>query len=458
MNHAEIIAARKQRWVDFYDPAKPPTRMFWIHEFSQLGERPWPYPDRIPERIEWSWQKYQIQCAQLDWLDDDSLPFLDIFTGTEIFAESFGCPVHNSGWEMPFATPRVFNAEEAAAIEIPPIDAPPLARAWEIARELRRRAGPEALVRLPDIQSPMDIAALIQFFFLANIFFSPIQILGNQYNQALTAMAGAERVFGLLDTPPAWTDAPDATPIEQITGRVEFDAVTFGYDPDRPVLHDISFVAEPGQTVALVGHTGSGKTSIINLVSKFYLPQQGEIRIDGHPLSRITTDSLHDRLGIVLQHNFLFTGSVLDNIRYGNPRLSEDEVRNVLARLDCLDLIAALPQGLHTEVGEKGSGLSLGQKQLVCFARALAADPAILILDEATSAVDTLTEQRLQAALETLLAGRTSFVVAHRLSTIEKADLVLVLDQGHIIERGNHAELLTQNGTYAHLVEQFRGQ
>jgi len=304
----------------------------------------------------------------------------------------------------------------------------------------------------------MDIAALIQFFFLANIFFSPIQILGNQYNQALTAMAGAERVFGLLDTPPAWTDAPDATPIEQITGRVEFDAVTFGYDPDRPVLHDISFVAEPGQTVALVGHTGSGKTSILNLVSKFYLPQQGEIRIDGHPLSRITTDSLHDRLGIVLQHNFLFTGSVLDNIRYGNPRLSEDEVRNVLARLDCLDLIAALPQGLHTEVGEKGSGLSLGQKQLVCFARALAADPAILILDEATSAVDTLTEQRLQAALETLLAGRTSFVVAHRLSTIEKADLVLVLDQGHIIERGNHAELLTQNGTYAHLVEQFRGQ
>lgn len=304
----------------------------------------------------------------------------------------------------------------------------------------------------------MDIAALIQFFFLANIFFSPIQILGNQYNQALTAMAGAERVFGLLDTPPAWSDDPDAVPIGSITGRVEFDRVTFGYDPDRPVLHDISFTAEPGQTVALVGHTGSGKTSIINLVSKFYLPQQGEIRIDGRPLSRITTDSLHDRLGIVLQHNFLFTGSVLDNIRYGNPRLSEAEVRQVLARLDCLDLIAALPQGLHTEVGEKGSGLSLGQKQLVCFARALAADPAILILDEATSAVDTLTEQRLQAALEKLLEGRTSFVVAHRLSTIEQADLVLVLDQGHIIERGNHAELLTQNGTYAHLVAQFRAK
>jgi ATP-binding cassette subfamily B protein len=304
----------------------------------------------------------------------------------------------------------------------------------------------------------MDIAALIQFFFLANIFFSPIQILGNQYNQALTAMAGAERVFGLLDTPPAWSDAEDAVPIGPITGRVEFDRVTFGYDPDRPVLHDISFTAEPGQTVALVGHTGSGKTSIINLVSKFYLPQQGEIRIDGRPLGLITTDSLHDRLGIVLQHNFLFTGSVLDNIRYGRPGLSEEEVHNVLARLDCLDLIAALPQGLHTEVGEKGSGLSLGQKQLVCFARALAADPAILILDEATSAVDTLTEQRLQAALEKLLEGRTSFVVAHRLSTIEKADLVLVLDQGHILERGSHAELSAQNGTYAHLLAQFRGQ
>jgi hypothetical protein len=161
MNIEDNIAARKQRWIDFYDPSKPPTRLFWIHEFSELGPRPWPYPEMIAERIEWSWRKYQIQRAQIEWLADDSLPFLDVYTGTELFAESFGCTVHYPDNDMPFATPLVFNAEEAAQLETPPLDAPPLARVWQIARELKRRGGPGALLRMPDIQSPMDIAALI---------------------------------------------------------------------------------------------------------------------------------------------------------------------------------------------------------------------------------------------------------------------------------------------------------
>lgn len=305
----------------------------------------------------------------------------------------------------------------------------------------------------PDIAMP--VGNLIQFFFMANVFFSPIQMLGTQYNQALTAMAGAERVFQLLDTKPEWEDKPDAPTLPRIRGEVEFDHLSFGYDKDRLVLHDICFVAEPGMTVALVGHTGSGKSSIVSLIAKFYLPTEGEVRVDGHNLSDFNTDSLHQQLGIVLQQNFLFTGTVLENIRVGRPGATDAEVFGAVRELDCLDLITALPQGFQTPVGEKGSGLSLGQRQLVCFARALLADPRILILDEATSSVDTLTEVRVQRALTKLLMGRTSFVVAHRLSTIRHADMVLVLDQGHIIERGTHDELIATGGVYADLCREF---
>jgi ATP-binding cassette subfamily B protein len=304
----------------------------------------------------------------------------------------------------------------------------------------------------------MPVDALIEFFFLSNFFFSPIAVIGNQYNQALVAMAGAERVFRLIDVPPDWEDDPAATPLPAQPGqgvRVEFRGLSFGYDPARPVLHDVTFTAEPGQMVALVGHTGSGKSSIVNLVAKFYLPTQGGLFIDGRDIRTLTSHSLHRQMGMVQQQNFLFSGTVLDNIRLSRPEATEDEIRDVARRLDCLDLFEALPQGLHTEVGERGGGLSVGQRQLICFARALLVDPRLVVLDEATSSIDALTEARLQKALLELLRGRTSFVVAHRLSTIRHADLVLVLDQGRIIERGRHAELLARRGHYAALYRQF---
>ncbi len=343
-----------------------------------------------------------------------------------------------------------------------------------------------------------EVRVLIEFFLFANQFFAPLQVLGNQYNQGLVAMASAERVFKLLDTKPEWEDAPDAVDLPDPRGgkdevpsakfqagsgtrgvgeaaapwnlslgpsplpppaapgaRVEFRKVSFGYDPGRWVLNDVSFVAEPGQTIALVGHTGSGKSSIINLLAKFYLPTAGEVFIDGREIRTITSHSLHVQTGMVQQQNFLFSGTVLENMRFGRPDATEEEARAAAKKLDCLDLIEALPDGLHTLVGEKGGGLSAGQRQLICFVRALLADPRILILDEATSAIDAMTEYRLQRALAELVRGRTSFVVAHRLSTIRRADLVLVLEAGRVIERGTHQSLLYQNGRYAELHRRF---
>jgi len=303
----------------------------------------------------------------------------------------------------------------------------------------------------------MEVGDLVMFFFLANFFFDPVQIIGNQYNQALSAMAGAERYFRLTDFKPEWTDQSTAEPLPRLRGRVEFENVSFAYDPGRPVLLDISFCAESGQTIALVGHTGSGKTTVVGLLQKFYLPTKGRVLVDGLDLQDATSDSLHAQMGSVQQSNFLFAETVLENIRFARPQATEAEVRDTLRALDCLDLIEALSNGLETQVGERSAALSMGQRQLICFARALLADPRILVLDEATSAIDTITETRLQRALERLLHGRTSFVIAHRLSTIRKADLVLVLDQGRIVERGTHATLLAANGLYSRLHREFVG-
>jgi len=315
--------------------------------------------------------------------------------------------------------------------------------------------GYQVLEGTPIVGGKVELESLIQFLFLSTSFFNGIPIVGEQYNQALTAMAGAERVFRLLDTRPDWEDAPGARDFGRIQGRVELCHVGFEYEPGRPVLSDIDFVAAPGQAIALVGHTGSGKSTIANLIAKLYLPTEGQVRIDGEDLAGMTSESLHRQIACVTQQNFLFSGTVLENILLGRPEATRPEVMAALDRLGVTDIVMALPQGLDSKVGERGVGLSLGQRQIVCFARAMIADPRVVILDEATSSVDSVTEARVQEALFRLLEGRTSFVVAHRLSTIVHADQVLVLDQGRIIERGTHAELLRQGGVYEALYREF---
>ncbi|HEX5657939.1 MAG TPA: ABC transporter ATP-binding protein, partial [Polyangiales bacterium] len=286
-----------------------------------------------------------------------------------------------------------------------------------------------------------------------SLFFNAIPILGTQYNQALTAMSGVERVFELLDKQPPWRDAPTAREIGPIEGRVQLERLSFGYDANRLVLHELDLDVLPGQTVALVGHTGSGKSSVLNLVAKFYPATSGRVLIDGIDLAEVRADSLRRQVGIVTQNNFLFGGSVLDNVRIGRPDATEAQIIDAARKLDVLDLIEALPRGWHTQLGERGLGLSLGQRQIVCFTRAMLADPRLLLLDEATSAVDVETERRLQRALARLLDGRTSFIVAHRLTTVRHADLLLVMEDGHIVERGSHDELTSYDSRYLKLLE-----
>lgn len=301
------------------------------------------------------------------------------------------------------------------------------------------------------LEGTLTLGSLYAFIAYVGRFFEPINDLSAKYNSMQAAMAGGERVYQLLDTPPAVTDRPDAYVMPEITGRVEFDNVVFEYVPNRPVLRGISLTAEPGDLVALVGHTGAGKSSIINILLRFYDIKSGSITIDGHDIRAVTTESLRRQVGLVLQEPFLFSGSVRDNIRYGRLASTEEEIIAASKAVNLHDFIESLPFGYDTEVHERGSTLSQGQRQLLSFARALLADPRILILDEATSSVDTTTEKLIQNALEVLMRGRTSFVIAHRLSTIKSATQIIVLKDGMIIERGTHAELLQQEGYYYNL-------
>jgi ATP-binding cassette subfamily B protein len=299
------------------------------------------------------------------------------------------------------------------------------------------------------------IGSVVAAFLYWDWFMNPILNFGNFYNQLMMAMAGAERVFDLLGRQPDVQDTPDAKPLARIEGRVTFEDVTFGYDPARPVLHGISFESLPGQTFALVGATGSGKSSIISLIARFYQPQKGRVLVDGQDIRYATGDSLHKQMGLVLQVNYLFSGTVMENIRYSKPSATDEEVINAARAIGSNESIESLQNGYQTDVGERGCNMSLGQRQLICFTRAFLADPRIFMLDEATSAVDTGTELLVQSSLEKLLQGRTTFIVAHRLSTIMRADCILVIDAGKIIERGTHRELIAKGGKYAHLYEQF---
>ena len=303
------------------------------------------------------------------------------------------------------------------------------------------------------------VGTIAAFIAYSRRFAGPLRQLGDLYNQIQSALAGAERIFEVLDEQPELTDATDALALTDIAGTVEFDHVDFGYVPDVPVIKDMSFKAEPGQTIALVGPTGAGKTTMINLLTRFYDIDAGSIRIDGTDIRQLRKDDLRRQLGIVLQDNFLFTGTVMDNIRYGRLDATDGEVIEAARLANADQFIRRLPHGYRTKLSERGGNLSQGQRQLLSIARAILANPSILILDEATSSVDTRTEIHIQEALLHLMEGRTSFVIAHRLSTIRDADKVLVIDEGEVIEQGTHHELLAQKGFYHDLyMSQFKGQ
>jgi ABC-type multidrug transport system fused ATPase/permease subunit len=304
----------------------------------------------------------------------------------------------------------------------------------------------------------MTVGTLAAFILYLGMFFGPVQMIGDLYNAVLSAAASAERIFALLDTQPQVQDRPGAAPLPEIQGDVSFEQIGFRYDttPEGEwVLQDLSLHIDAGQTIALVGHTGSGKTSVISLLARFYEPQKGRILVDGLDIARHTIESLHRQLGIVTQENFLFTGTVLENLKFGRPDATDDEVIAAAKRLGTHDIISRLPQGYHTKVGERGGSLSGGERQVITITRAMVAEPRILIFDEATSAVDPQTERLIQHALEELFARRTSFVIAHRLSTVEHADQIVVLDHGRVVERGTHSELLRAGGVYARLHAEF---
>lgn len=304
----------------------------------------------------------------------------------------------------------------------------------------------------------VSTGTLIAFLGYINNFWNPVINIGNFYNFLITATAYLERIFETLDEQPEVVDAPDAITLPPITGDVVFDHVDFRYEPDAPLtLHDVSFHARAGETIALVGPTGAGKSTIINLLSRFYNLNGGEILIDGVDISRVTIESLRQQMGVMQQDTFIFSGTILDNIRYGKLDATKEEILEAsrIARAD--EFIKELPDGYDTVVQERGVSLSAGRRQLIAIARTLLADPKILILDEATAAIDSRTEVLLQAGLEQLLHGRTNFIVAHRLSTIRNADRILVINDGQIQESGNHEELMAKRGEYYELYDsQYR--
>jgi len=303
------------------------------------------------------------------------------------------------------------------------------------------------------------VGTIVTFISYGRNFINPLRQLANMYNSIQAALAGSERVFEIIDTPSEVDDAPEAAPLDKARGQVTFENVGFGYTPGKPIIKNMSLEARPGATVALVGPTGAGKTTLVNLLTRFYEIDSGSICIDGRDIRQVKKDHLRRELGLVLQDTFLFGATVMENIRYGRLDATDEQVVEAARMADADDFIRKLPQGYQTVLSERASNLSQGQRQMLSIARAILADPSILILDEATSSVDTRTEVRIQKALLRLMEGRTSFVIAHRLSTVRDADELLVIRDGEIVEKGNHAQLLSQRGFYYHLyLSQFKGE
>jgi ABC-type multidrug transport system fused ATPase/permease subunit len=302
------------------------------------------------------------------------------------------------------------------------------------------------------VNGEMSVGELVAFVGLLNMFFQPIQQLSQLYSDLQSTLASLEKVFAVLDTETDRADSPDAKDLRDLSGDVEFDRVSFAYGEDV-VLDDVSFRIKPGETLAIVGETGAGKSTVVKLLSRFYDPTGGEVRIDGQDLRDVRGSSLRRYMGVVLQDTFLFTGTVKDNIRYGRPDATDEEIIAAARTVGADDFVRCFPEGYETQVRERGGRLSVGERQLVAFARALLANPKLLVLDEATSSVDLATEARIEAALDRLLAGRTSIVIAHRLSTVRRAERILVMGGGRVVEEGTHEELLSRPSAYRRLYE-----